>query len=76
MMKRLTTRLDARIVAELRGIAASRQVALALLREDLSKMVAEHRSFERARRRALRRLRLGLDLEWIPPQLRDELHHR
>jgi hypothetical protein len=63
MMKRLTIGLDARTVAELRAIAASRQASLsALLREELSKIVAEHRSFERARRRALRRLEANLVL--------------
>jgi putative addiction module component (TIGR02574 family) len=32
--------------------------------------------FERARRRALRRLRNGLDLQWSPPTTRDDLHRR
>ena len=34
------------------------------------------RSFRMARRRALRRLRKGLDLKWTPADTRDELHRR
>jgi putative addiction module component (TIGR02574 family) len=34
------------------------------------------RLFERARRRALRRLREGLDLQWVPSASRDDLHRR
>ena len=34
------------------------------------------RHFVRARRRALKRLRDGLDLEWAPAASRDELHGR
>lgn len=34
------------------------------------------RLFERARRRALKRLRAGLDLQWAPMASRDDLHRR
>jgi putative addiction module component (TIGR02574 family) len=34
------------------------------------------RPFERARRRALKRLRAGLDLQWVPMASRDDLHRR
>jgi putative addiction module component (TIGR02574 family) len=34
------------------------------------------RLFERARRRALKRLRAGLDLQWAPMGSRDDLHRR
>jgi hypothetical protein len=34
------------------------------------------RHFVRARRRALKRLRDGLDLQWTPATSRDELHRR
>jgi hypothetical protein len=39
-------------------------------------VVQEGRSFRIARRRALRRLRKGLDLKWIPANSREELHWR
>jgi putative addiction module component (TIGR02574 family) len=34
------------------------------------------RLFDRARRRVLRRLRDGLDLQWMPAASRDDLHRR
>jgi predicted XRE-type DNA-binding protein len=36
----------------------------------------QHRSFASARRRAVARLRKGLDLQWTPPASRDALHDR
>ena len=39
-------------------------------------VVEESRSFTMARRRALRRLRKGLDLRWISMHTRDELYRR
>ena len=47
------------------------------LRESLDSGVEVHRKkFEQARRRAINRLRKGLDLQWTPAPSRDELHHR
>jgi hypothetical protein len=46
------------------------------LTERLEAMVRERKAFERARRRALARLRQGLDLHWTPLTSRDELHER
>ena len=34
------------------------------------------RQFEEARHRALKRLRAGLNLQWVPVASRDELHRR
>ena len=34
------------------------------------------RHFVQARRRALKRLRAGIDLQWAPAASRDELHRR
>ena len=57
--------------AEARAELASR------LRESLDSGVEGHRKkFEQARRRAIKRLRKGLDLQWTPAPSRDELHHR
>jgi hypothetical protein len=39
-------------------------------------MVRERKAFDQARRRAVARLRNGLDLQWSPPVSRDELHER
>jgi putative addiction module component (TIGR02574 family) len=38
--------------------------------------VVRQRLFERARRRAIKRLHNGLDLEWAPGQPREDLHRR
>lgn len=47
------------------------------LRESVDSGVEVHRqTFEQARRRAINRLRKGLDLHWTPAPSRDELHHR
>ena len=48
----------------------------ALLSDRLEAIVRERKAFDRARRRALARLREGLDLQWTPPRSRDELHER
>jgi len=42
----------------------------------LEQIVRERKTYERARKRALARLREGLDLRWTPPRSRDELHER
>jgi hypothetical protein len=39
-------------------------------------MVRERKAFDKARRRAVARLRKGFDLQWTPPKSRDELHER
>jgi len=39
-------------------------------------LLRERKAFDKARRRALSRLRQGLELQWTPPKSRDELHER
>jgi hypothetical protein len=57
--------------AEARAALASR------LRESVDRQSeASRRQFVRARRRALKRLRDGLDLQWAPAASRDEVHRR
>lgn len=48
----------------------------ALVSDRLESLVRERKAFERARQRALARLRKGLDLRWEPPSSRGELHER
>lgn len=48
----------------------------ALLAARLEKIVQERKAYDRARRRALTRLKEGFDLGWTPPRSRDELHER
>ena len=77
MKERLRLALDAAIVAELRAAAAERGMSLnRFVEEHLSLVIRKRRSFDRAKRRARERLRVGLDLRWTPSQLRDDLYQR
>lgn len=73
----VTLKLDAGLLREARVLAAEegRSVS-ALLTERLESLVRDRKAFDKARRRALARLRDGLDLQWTPPKSRDELHER
>ena len=75
--RNITLKLDANLLREARIIAAEdgRSVS-ALVSERLENLVHSRRAFERARRRALARLRMGFDLHWTPPKSRSELHER
>jgi len=77
MKTNVTLKLDADLLREARVIAAEegRSVS-ALLTDRLEAIVRERKAFDKARRRALTRLREGLDLQWIRPTSRDELHER
>jgi hypothetical protein len=77
MKSNITLKIDADILREARILAAEegRSVS-ALLADRLEAMVRERKAFDKARRRALSRLREGLDLQWTPSKSRDELHER
>jgi len=70
-------KLDADLLREARIVAAEegRSVS-ALLTDRLEAMIRERKAFDKARRRALARLREDLDLRWTPPKSRDELYER
>lgn len=73
----MTLRLDADLLREARLVAAEEgRSTSALLTDRLEAIVRERKAFDRAKRRALARLREGLDLQWTPPRARDELHER
>jgi hypothetical protein len=77
MKTNVTLKIDAALLREIRVIAAEEGRSLsALLTDRLEALVRERKAFDRARRRALVRLRKGLDLRWTPPESRDELHER
>lgn len=77
MKSNITLKVDSDLLREARVLAAEegRSVS-ALLAERLEAAVRERKAFNRARRRALARLRDGLNLQWSPPASRDELHER
>jgi hypothetical protein len=75
--RNVTLKLDAALLREARILAAEEGRSLsALLADRLETLIRERKAFDRARRRALARLREGLDLQWTPPRTRDELHER
>jgi len=48
----------------------------AMLAARLEQIVRERKNYDRSRRRALARLREGLNLGWSRPRSRDELYER
>ena len=77
MKTNITLKIDADLLREARILAAEEGRSItALLTDRLEAIVRERKAFDRARRRALSRLREGLDLQWTPPKSRDDLHER
>ncbi|HUP22343.1 MAG TPA: DUF6364 family protein [Thermoanaerobaculia bacterium] len=76
-MANLTLKIDDALLREARVLAARRGTSLSrLAAEQLEELVRRDQSYEVARRRAVRRLERGLQLDWDPPASRDELHER
>lgn len=77
MKTNVTLRLDAELLQEARVLAAEAGTSIsAMLAERVEALVRERRAFDRARRRALARLRHAPELGWTRPASRDELHER
>jgi len=77
MKANITLKLDAALLREIRILAAEEGTSIsAMLAARLEQIVRERKSYDRSRRRALARLREGLNLGWIPPRSRDELYQR
>ena len=72
--------LDSGLLRDAKLVAAEREVSLSALPATcLEQMVREHtagKTYCRARKRALARLREGMDFKWTPSRSRDELHER
>ena len=77
MKTNVTLKLDSDLLRAVRVLAAEQGTSMsALLGQRLEEIVRERKDYERARRRALARLREGYALNWKPPRSRDELHER
>lgn len=77
MKTNITLKMDAALLREIRILAAQEGTSIsALLAARLEEIVRERKTYERSRKRALARLREGLDLQWTPPRSRDEIHER
>jgi hypothetical protein len=77
MKANITLKLDTTLLREARVLAAEEGTSIsALVAARLEQIVSERKTYDRARKRALARLRKGLDVQWTPPRSRDELHER
>lgn len=77
MKANITLKLDADLLREARVLAAEEDTSIsAMLAARLEQIVRERKTYHRARRRALVRLREGMDLRWTPPASREEIHER
>jgi hypothetical protein len=77
MKTNITLKLDANLLREARIMAAEDDTSIsAMLAARLEQIVRERKTYNRARKRALARLREGMDLQWTPARSRDELHER
>jgi predicted transcriptional regulator len=77
MPRNITLTLDEDLIRKARVLAARRNRSVsALLRDELSRLVAEEEAYETAKRAALERLARGARLGGGPLPPRDELHHR
>ena len=77
MKQNITLKLDSDVLKEARVLAAERGSSVSrLLSEKLEELVSDAKGYERARKRATARLRVGFDLGWTRPRSRDELHER
>jgi hypothetical protein len=77
MKRNVTLKLDEALLKEGRVLAAEQRSSISrMLAEKLEEAVRERSGYDRARKRALARLRVGMDLGWMRPGSRDELHER
>jgi hypothetical protein len=77
MKTNITLKLDADLLRQVRVLAAEEDTSIsALLAARLEQIVRDRKTYARARKRALARLREGMNLRWTPPSSRDELHER
>ena len=77
MKTNVTLKLDANLLREARVLVADEGRSIsAILTDRLEALIRERKAFDKARRRALTRLRQGIDLQWTPPKSRDEIHER
>ena len=77
MKTNVTLKLDAKLLKEARILAAEEGSSISgLLASRIEELVRERKGYDRARRRAHARLRVGMNLGWKRPGSRDELHER
>jgi hypothetical protein len=77
MKTKITLNLDSVLLRQAKTLAAKEGTSIgALLTEYLKQIVRKPQGYDRARKRALARLRKGMGLNWTPPRSRGEVHER
>lgn len=77
MKTNITLKLDRDLIRKARVLAAENDTSVsALLAHQLEKVLSEREMYERAKKRALARLKRGYDLGYTPPASRDEFYDR
>ncbi len=77
MKTNITLKLDSELLREAKILAVEERTSVsALLAARLEQIVRERKTYERARRGTLARLREEMDLQWTPPSSRYALHER
>jgi hypothetical protein len=77
MKANITLKIDTELLREARILAAEEDTSIsALLAARLEEIVRQRKTYDRARKRALSRLREGIQMQWTRPRSRDELHER
>jgi len=73
----ITVAIEPALLKQARALAARRGTSIsALLAEELRRLVATDRTYEKARKRALEMMRAGVDLGGARMENRDEIHDR
>ena len=77
MKTNITLKIDTEILREIRIIAAEEGSSISgLLAAKLQELLRQRKSYARAKKSPLARLRNCRDLGWVRPASRDELHNR
>jgi hypothetical protein len=77
MKTNITLKIDVNLLREVKVLAASQGTSVSrLVADQLEHLIRHEKAYDKAKRRALARLRRGFDLEWSPPTSREELHER
>ena len=77
MKTNITLKLERDLLRKVRILAAERDTSVsALLTEQLEKAVRDRDAYNKAKRRALARLKHGYNLGFTPPASRDQLYER
>ncbi|HEY5758126.1 MAG TPA: hypothetical protein VIU34_20010 [Steroidobacter sp.] len=73
----ITVAIEPALLKQARALAARRGTSIsALLAEELRRLVATDRTYERARKRALELMKTGIGMESGRMENRDEIHDR